>query len=280
MTQVAASLGSGRIIRRKNYARYLVTATALAVLLSLLYSIATNPRIEWATISEYWASDAILSGLRLTLELTVVSMFLGSCLGAVLAVMLTGNSFALKTIANGFIWIFRGTPLLVQLLIWFNLALFYPSLSLGIPGVQLDTNEVISPLIAAILALTLHEAAYMCEIIRSGIMSITSGQGEAGFSLGMTRGQTMRRIVFPQAMRIIIPPTGNQVISMLKTTSLVSVIALSDLLYSSEVISAYNYKVIPLLLVATIWYLTVVSILSVGQHFIERRFGKGISAAL
>jgi len=280
MTQVASSLGSGRIIRRKNYARYLVTATALAVLLSLLYSIATNPRIEWATISEYWASDAILSGLRLTLELTVVSMFLGSCLGAVLAVMLTGNSFALTTIANGFIWIFRGTPLLVQLLIWFNLALFYPSLSLGIPGVQLDTNEVISPLTAAILALTLHEAAYMCEIIRSGIMSITSGQGEAGFSLGMTRGQTMRRIVFPQAMRIIIPPTGNQVISMLKTTSLVSVIALSDLLYSSEVISAVNYKVIPLLLVATIWYLTVVSILSVGQHFIERRFGKGISAAL
>jgi len=182
--------------------------------------------------------------------------------------------------AGGYIWLFRGTPLITQLIFWNFLASLYPRLGLGIPFgptfVSVDTNAVISVFTAALLGLGLNEAAYMAEIVRGGIQSVDGGQSEAAGALGLSRGQTLRRIVLPQAMRVIVPPTGNETISMLKTSSLVSVIALNDLLYTAQSIYGINYQVIPLLVVASLWYLIVVSVLSVGQSFVERRYGRGM----
>jgi polar amino acid transport system permease protein len=187
--------------------------------------------------------------------------------------------------ASGFyIWFFRGTPVLVQILFWFNISALYPSFSLGIPfGPQFahfNAATVITPFIAGMLALGLNEGAYMAEIVRAGIISVDEGQAEAAQALGMTRLLTMRRIVLPQAMRVIIPPTGNETISMLKTTSLVSVIAVTELTYSVQLIYAVNYQTIPLLLVASIWYLSVTTVLSIGQYYLERHFGRGTSRSL
>jgi polar amino acid transport system permease protein len=191
-----------------------------------------------------------------------------------LAVMRLSANPVLQSISWVYVWVFRAVPTLVQLIVWFNLGALYPKLSIGIPfGPEFitgDANSLISAWTAALLGLGLHEAAYMAEIIRSGIEAVDRGQREAALALGMSRAMVMRRIVLRQAFRIIIPPTGNQVISLLKVTSLVSVIALSDLLYSAQVISARNFLVIPLLIVISIWYLFITSVLMVGQHYLER----------
>jgi polar amino acid transport system permease protein len=183
-----------------------------------------------------------------------------------------------------YIWLFRGTPVLVQILLWYNIAALYPRFSVGIPfGPELtdfSTVSLITPFVAGVLALGLNEAAYMAEIVRAGIISVEAGQTEAAQSLGMTRLQTVRRIVLPQAMRVITPPTGNETISMLKTTSLVSVIATTDLLYSVQLIYSVNYRTIPLLIVACIWYLIITTLLSIGQYYLERRFGRGVARDL
>jgi polar amino acid transport system permease protein len=184
-----------------------------------------------------------------------------------------------------YIWLFRGTPVLVQILFWYNISALYPRFSLGLPfgGPQFahfTAASLITPFVAGMLALGLNEGAYMAEIVRAGIISVEEGQTEAAQSLGMTRLLTMRRIVLPQAMRVIIPPTGNETISMLKTTSLVSVIAVTELLYSVQLIYAVNYRTIPLLIVASIWYLIVTSILSFGQYYVERYFGRGATREL
>jgi polar amino acid transport system permease protein len=183
-----------------------------------------------------------------------------------------------------YIWAFRGTPVLVQILLWYNIAALYPRIALGIPfGPQfahINASSVITPFIAGMLALGLNEGAYMAEIVRAGIISVPEGQTHAAQSLGMTRLLTMRRVVLPQAMRVIVPPTGNETISMLKTTALVSVIATTDLLYSVQLIYAVNYRTIPLLLVASIWYLIVTTVLSLGQFYVERYFGRGATRAL
>jgi polar amino acid transport system permease protein len=180
-----------------------------------------------------------------------------------------------------YIWFFRGTPVLVQILFWFNVAALYPSFSIGIPFgpqfAEVDLTTLITPFVAGMLALGLNEGAYMAEIVRAGIISVDEGQTEAAQSLGMGRLLTMRRIVLPQAMRVIIPPTGNETISMLKTTSLVSAIAVTDLLYTTQIIYARTYQTIPLLIVASIWYLIVTTVLSIGQYYLERHFGRGVS---
>jgi polar amino acid transport system permease protein len=181
--------------------------------------------------------------------------------------------------ADAYVWLFRGTPLLVQLLFWYNLASFLPKLTLGIPfgpqWLEFDTNTVVTSLVAALLGLGLNEGAYMSEIIRAGIQSVDQGQSEAAAALGMSRRRAMRRIVLPQAMRVIVPPTGNQVISMLKGTSLVSIVAISELLYTVQVIYARTFETIPLLVVACIWYLILTTVLSIGQHYIERYYARG-----
>jgi polar amino acid transport system permease protein len=182
-----------------------------------------------------------------------------------------------------YIWVFRGTPVLVQLLFWNFISALYPTIDLGIPFgpsfIHADANHLISAFTAAILGLGLNEGAYMAEIVRAGILSVDEGQTQAAHSLGMTRLTTLRRIVLPQAMRVIIPPTGNETISMLKTSSLVSVIAYTELLYSVQQIYSVNYRTIPLLLVASIWYLAVTSILSIGQYYLERRYGRSLARA-
>ena len=205
-------------------------------------------------------------------------MVMGIVLGVGLAVMRLSPNPLVSGASALYIWFFRGTPVLVQLLFWNFISALYPEISLGIPFgpdvITGDANELITPFVAAILGLGLNQGAYQAEIVRAGVLSVDEGQTDAAQALGMTRLQTMRRIVLPQAMRVIIPPTGNEVISMLKTSSLVSVIAYPELLYSAQLIYAVNFKQIPLLLVVCIWYLVVTTILSIGQYYIERRFGR------
>ena len=260
-----------------------IAAAVIAILIAALgRSVATNPRFEWGVVGDYLFSSRILNGLVLTLELTVLAMAIGIALGVLLALMRMSQSALLSTTSWVYIWLLRGTPVLVQILFWNFISAVYPSIDLGIPFgpslVHIDGNAFITKFVAAMLALGLNEGAYMSEIVRAGIISVDEGQTDAASALGMTRLQTMRRIVLPQAMKVIIPPTGNETISMLKTSSLVSVIAYPELLYSAQLIYAVNYRQIPLLLTASIWYLAVTSVLSVGQYYVERHFGRGHSS--
>jgi polar amino acid transport system permease protein len=253
-----------------------VAAVVVAVIAVLLIrSVATNPRFEWDVVGDYLFDARIWRGIVTTLELTVIAMVIGVVGGVLMAVMRLSPNPMVKGASGFYIWVFRGTPVLVQLLFWNFISAVYPEISFGLPGLHLDANTLIKPFTAAILALGLNEAAYMAEIVRAGILSVDEGQSEAAQALGMTRTQTMRRIVLPQAMRVIVPPTGNETISMLKTTSLASVIAVTELTYAAQLIYAQNYKTIPLLIVISIWYLVGTTILSVGQYFLERRFGRG-----
>ncbi|MEO6020787.1 MAG: amino acid ABC transporter permease [Knoellia sp.] len=259
--------------------RWVAMAVVFVLAAMLVSTILTNPNFEWGVVREYFTTETILHGLGMTLLLTLFVMVGGIALGIVLAVMRLSPNPVLSGASGLYIWFFRGTPVLVQLLLWFNLAALFPRISLGIPFgpefMVLDANTLITPFVAALLGLGLNEGAYMAEIVRAGISSVDEGQVEASHALGMRRSLTMRRIVLPQAMRVIIPPTGNETISMLKTTSLVSVISLADLLYSAQIISARTFQIIPLLLVASIWYLLVTSVLTVIQTRIERRFSRG-----
>jgi len=208
-------------------------------------------------------------------------MVIGVVLGVVLAIMRVSSNPLVSKAGWLYIWFFRGTPVLVQLLFWYYIAALYPKLALGIPFgpalIHPNVNTLITAFRAAVLGLGLNEGAYMAEIVRAGLISVDEGQTEAAQSLGMTRSQTMRRIVLPQAMRVIVPPTGNETISMLKTTSLASVITVTELLYSAEQIFAVNYKTIQLLIVASFWYIVCTSVLYVGQHYLERYFARGAS---
>ncbi|MBM9594937.1 amino acid ABC transporter permease [Roseitranquillus sediminis] len=241
--------------------------------------VARNPNFGWDVVGEYLFHPNILQGLTVTLGLSVVAMFLGVLFGLLVAVMRMSPDRLLSGFAAGFLWFFRGVPLLVQLIFWYNMSTLFPEFQIAVPfgGPVLaawETNTIISPLTAAIFGLALHEAAYMAEIIRGGLLSVDRGQVEASQAFGMSRGRALRRIILPQAMRSIVPPTGNQFISMVKATSLVSVIAMSDLLYSVQAIYNRNFEVISLLLVAVTWYLLIVSLLNVGQGFIERHYGR------
>jgi polar amino acid transport system permease protein len=259
--------------------RWIAAAIVLVVAVALVRSAVTNPRFEWGVIGEYMFDQRITEGLRVTVELTVIAMAIGIVLGIILAVMRLSLNPLIAGASWLYIWFFRGTPVLVQLLFWYFISALYPKIALGIPFgpsfVHADANKLIPPFTAAILGLGLNEGAYMAEIVRAGIISVPEGQGDAAQALGMTRLQTMRRIVLPQAMRVIIPPTGNETISMLKTSSLVSVIAVGDLLYAVQGIYSNNFKTIPLLIVASIWYIVCTSVLYVGQFYLERHYGRG-----
>jgi polar amino acid transport system permease protein len=257
----------------------------VAVLAAMfVHGLVAEKGYHWEVVGQYFFSRRVLDGLVLTIELTVIAMAIGIALGIMLAVMRLSPNPLVSGSSWVYIWFFRGTPLLVQLLFWYNLAALYPQLGLGIPfGPQFVTgtaNTIITPFGAAIFGLGLNEGAYMAEIVRAGFLSVDEGQTDAAQSLGMTRLQTMRRIVLPQAMRVIIPPTGNETISMLKNTSLVSVIAVTELLYSVQLIYAANYQTIPLLIVASLWYLIVTTVLTIGQSYIERHYAKGSSRQL
>jgi polar amino acid transport system permease protein len=273
-----------RAVPVRHPGRWVAAAVIVVVALALVRSVATNPRFEWSVVGHYLLDERVLNGLRVTIELTVIAMAIGIVLGIVLAVMRLSPNPLVSGASWFYIWFFRGTPVLVQLLFWYNIAALYPKLSLGIPFgpafVHADANTLIRPFTAAILGLGLNEGAYMAEIVRAGIISVPEGQADAAQSLGLTRLQTMRRIVLPQAMRVIIPPTGNETISMLKTSSLASVIVVTELLYAVQLIYSVNFKTIPLLIVASIWYIVITSGLYVGQYYLERHYGRGTTREL
>lgn len=263
------------IVHARHGGRWVAAVIVLGVLAIMLQSILTNPRFGWETVWLYIREASIINGLFLTLGLTVICMVIGILLGVLVAVMRLSSNPVVYGTAFGYVTFFRGTPVLVQLLFWYNLAALYPSISFGIPGVDLNANDLVSPMLAAVLGLGLNQGAYMSEIVRAGILSVDEGQSRAAAALGISRLHAMRRIVLPQAMRVIIPPTGNETIGMLKATALVSVIAVPDLLYSAQIISARTFETIPMLIVASLWYLLVTSVLTVGQYYLERKFAKG-----
>jgi polar amino acid transport system permease protein len=257
-----------------------VAVAVLAVLGAMFVNtVLTNDGFRWSIVGRYLFAEPVLNGLRNTLILTALSMIIGIFGGIALAVMRLSPNWVLSSVAAVYVWLFRGTPLIAQLLFWNFLAALYPMLSLGIPFgpglVYFDTNQLINQFTACLLGLGLNEAAYMAEIVRGGLVSVDQGQTEAAGALGMSRSQTLRRIVLPQAMRVIIPPTGNETISMLKTTSLVVVIGYFELLTSAQRIYSTNFQTIPLLIVAAAWYLALTSVLSIGQGYIERYYGRG-----
>jgi polar amino acid transport system permease protein len=267
------------VVPRRSPVQIVGTLVVLVLGAMLVNTLITNERFEWDVVAQYLTVEAIVRGALLTVELTVISMVLGVVLGVVLAVMRQSRSRLLAGISFAFVWFFRGTPLLIQLIFWFNLSALYPQLSLGIPFgpefVSGSSNAFITPFVAAVLGLTLNEAAYMAEIVRGGLLGVDRGQTAAAQALGMSRTLTLRRIVLPQAMRIIVPPTANQTVAMLKNTSLVSVLGAAELLHSAQIIYSRTYETIPLLIVAALWYLAMTTVLSVGQYYVERYYGRG-----
>ena len=265
--------------RRFRPSHWIISAILLLLTAQLAWFLITNTRFEWDVVREYLFDPSVLKGLATTILLALAAMVLGSLMGGVLAAARLSRLPAARWAATAFVGVFRGIPPLVQLIFWFNLAYLLPKLSIGIPfGPSFgswSTNDVITPLTAAIIGLTLVEAAYMAEIIRAGILSVDLGQREAAKAMGFTGPQTFFRVILPQAMRVIIPPTGSQFISVVKGTALVSVIGMADLLYSVQVIYNRTYQIIPMLIVACLWYLLVVTLLSMGQSRLERRFSRG-----
>lgn len=253
--------------------QWVSAAVAIVVLGALFWSIGTNEAIQWNVVGDYLFNGTILRGAIGTIQLTVLAMLLGVIGGILLAVMRLSSNPVLSTLSAGYLWVFRGTPVLVQIVLWYNLALIFPRLGVG--SFSVDTNEVVPAFTAALLALALNEAAYMAEIVRGGILSVDPGQTEAAHALGLSQAKTMRRVVLPQAMRVIVPPTGNEVITMLKTTALVSAIGASELFTESTNYGAKNFTPFEMLLVASFWYLVMTSVLSVLQSRLERRFARG-----
>jgi polar amino acid transport system permease protein len=258
--------------------RLILWVVILLVTVDFAWIVAHNENFGWPVVAAYFFNPTVISGLYVSLGLTVIAMALGTVLGLGLAIARMSKDRLANSFAGLFIWFFRGTPLLVQLIFWYNLSTLFPQISIAIPfGPTLaswDTNSVITPMTAAIVGLALNEAAYMAEIIRGGLLSVDRGQTETAEAFGMTRARALWRIIIPQAMRSIVPPTGNQLISMIKATSLVSVIAMADLLYSVQSIYNRTFEIVPMLLVAVIWYLLITSVLNVGQSYIEAYYGR------
>jgi polar amino acid transport system permease protein len=270
-----------RAVPVRHPGRWVAAVVVLLIAASIVRAIVTNKNFHWHVVGHYLFNSRVLHGVLVTLELTVLSMIVGIVLGVILAVMRGSPNPIVSGAAWLYIWFFRGTPLLLQIYFWFNITALFPKINLGVPFgpaiIHANGNSVITAFVAALLGLGLNEGAYMAEIVRGGILAVGEGQEDAAQSLGMSRLQTMRHVVLPQAMRVILPPTGNETISMLKNTSLVSVIAYTELLYSVQQIYDVTYQTIPLLIVAAIWYLAMTSVAYVGQYFIERRFGRGFS---
>ena len=258
---------------------WVLAAVALVLGAQLLNMLVTNPHFEWDVVAEYLWSETVLIGVGMTLFLTAAAMVIGLLLGGVLVVCRLSGNPVLAALASAYIWFFRGTPQLVQLIFWFNIGLLMPVIGLGIPFgptfVSGEANTLITPLLAAVIGLGLHEAAYQAEIYRAGLLSVDEGQLEAAKALGMTPSRMFFKIQSPQAMRFIVPPTASAVIALAKGTSLVSVIGGSELLFAVQEVYSQTYQTVPLLIVASIWYLIITTVLNIAQFFIERHYGRG-----
>jgi polar amino acid transport system permease protein len=268
-----------RAVPVRHPGRWVAAAVIAFLVYALVVSMTRNTSFQWSIVRRYLTDPRILHGLLTTLELTAAAMAIGIVLGVLLAVMRLSPNPLVAGASWVYIWFFRGTPVLVQIIFWYYIGSLYPRIGIGIPlGPQfthVGIQSLITPFLAGTLALGLNEGAYMAEIVRAGLISVDEGQTEAAQALGMTRLLTLRRVVLPQAMRVIVPPTGNETISMLKTSSLVAFIALPDLLYSAQIIYAVNYRTIQLLIVVSIWYLACTTVLSIGQYYIERYYARG-----
>ncbi|MFI1679719.1 amino acid ABC transporter permease [Streptomyces sp. NPDC020607] len=262
-----------RAIPVRHYGRWVSGVIVVALLAMLIYAFSQGD-VKWDTVGDMLFDDRIVKGAGRTLLISVLSMIIGLVLGLVFAVMRMSKNPVTSGVAWLYIWFFRGTPVYVQLLLWFNLALIFPVFN--IPFIYKDEmTDVMTPFVVALLGLGLNEGAYMAEIVRAGIQSVDHGQTEAAHALGMTSTKTTRRIVLPQAMRVILPPTGNEFINLLKTSSLVTVVTYVDLLRSATVIGSTSFAVMEMLFVASVWYLALTSVFSVGQFYLERRYAKG-----
>jgi polar amino acid transport system permease protein len=270
---------TARLVTTRHPGRWVSVAVVLVLFAMLVNTVVTNPRFQWNLVGDYFLRGSVLRGLVLTLWLTAAVMTCGFLMGIGLAAMRLSSNYILQTLSFGYVWLVRSVPPLVQLLFWYEIASLYPQLSLGIPFghefATVRTAHLFTGILAAFVGLTVDIAAFSAEIVRGGILSVDPGQSEAAQALGLGRGRIFRRIVLPQAMPAIIPASGNLLIGLLKATSIVSVIAVSDLLYSVQLIYQQNFLVIPLLMVATIWYIILTTVLSAGQYFIERHYARG-----
>ncbi|MEO6200172.1 MAG: amino acid ABC transporter permease [Cryobacterium sp.] len=265
------------VVKLRHVDRWLAGALAVAVFVWFAWTLSTNQNIRWTEVAAYLFFPKIISGIWNTLMISMAATVIGLLLGVLLAVMRLAHNPVLNWLSLLYIWFFRGTPVLVQLIFWYNLAFLFPHIAVRIPftniGYMWDTNQVMTGFTAALLGLGLNLAAYFAETVRAGIQAIDAGQSEAALALGMTPGTRMRKIVLPQALRIIIPPTGNEFISMLKTTSLVYVVAGNDLMTNASQIYKQNNLIMELLIVASLWYMVMTAIATFFQSKLEARFG-------
>ncbi len=274
MTDSVYEISHLTLVPRRHTGRLVGAVAVLGILASVVYSFAVG-QIEWSYVAEFLTVPVILRGLGNTILMAVCAMLLGLGLGVVFAIMRLSDNPVLRNTAIGYVWFFRAVPALLQLLLWFNLALVFPTL--GVPGLfSVRTVEVMTPFVAALLGLGIQQGAFTAEVVRAGLQAVDKGQYEAAQSIGMPRLQMLRRIVMPQAMRVIVPPVGNEFIGMVKLTSLASVIQFTEMLHSAQNIYYANSRVIELLIVAAAWYLVVVTVLSLIQIRIEKYYAKGV----
>ena len=260
-------------VPRRYYGRYLASVVILAIVAYVVVAFARG-QIDWTVVGRFLTAKSILRGLGNTIVMTILAMALGIVLGVIVAIMRLSTNPVVQAVAHGYVWLFRGTPVILQLLLWFNLALVFPVM--GIPGLfEFRTVDIMTPFLAALLGLGINQGAYTSEVVRAGLLSVDTGQYEAAKSIGMPRLQALRRVILPQAMRVIVPPIGNELIGMVKLTSLASVIQYAEMLHSAENIYYANARVIELLMVAAVWYLVIVTVLSLLQSRVERRFARG-----
>jgi polar amino acid transport system permease protein len=274
-----------RAVPVRRLGRWIAAILVLVFAASFVRFVIADSAMKWSVVGQYLFDSRVLDAVVRVMYLSVLAMLIGVILGVLLAVMRLSPNPILKTASWIYIFVFRGTPLLVQITFWYNIAALFPAprhlINIGIPFgpalIHPNANNLITIFVAALLGLSFNEGAYMAEIVRAGIISVPEGQSEAAASLGMSRLQIMRRIVLPQAMRVILPPTGNEFISMLKNTSLAQVIAYAEIYFVTEDIASVNFDVPQLLIVGSIWYLALTSVAYVGQYFLERRVGQGFS---
>ncbi|MGW3986253.1 amino acid ABC transporter permease [Streptomyces sp. NPDC004830] len=268
-----------KVVPARHYGRWAAAAAVIVLVVQFVHGLATNPVWEWGVFRDYVLSETIVEAVWVTLQLTAYATVLGFLLGTVLAFMRLSRSPVLQTVAWTYIWVFRSIPMIVQLVFWFNLSALYRELGVGIPFGpvfwSVDSNSLIGTIGAAVIGLTLHQAAYAAEIVRGGVISVDPGQLEAAAALGVPRLRQIRRIVLPQAMRAILPTAGNEIIGLLKGTSVVYVMSIGELFYQVQVVYGRNGRVIPLLLVATAWYVLLTTLLSVAQYYVERHYARG-----